>query len=419
MSRNVKLFTPHTAQKRVIDGFADTKHKFGVFVAPRQIGKSVLGMNLMLYWLLTNEKQEGCWISPIFAQARKVHQELSDKANSLISASNKAEFTITFINGSKLRFLSGDSPDSIRGYSFNYIIVDEAAYVKPEAINQAILPTLNAIGKKCLFISTPRGKNHFYDWYVKGTVDNGTYISFRAKSTENPYADHEFINEQKSTLPISIYKAEYEGEFTDASADVFRGLDNVCILNNYEPANKSKRCFIGIDTGLQNDYSALCIIDEQGRVQYMERTNGENITSIADKFVQILSRYHIVGGYIETNGIGRAMYDLVNPRYRKVMPFTTTQDSKTTMVRKLIEDIEAQTLELPSQELFPPLYNELSQYTYKMSNNGKLSFSHPNGAHDDTVDALLMANEARHNIKTQSIYIGGSKNQINVNFGVK
>lgn len=414
---DIKLFTPHKAQKRVVTGFADSKHQFGVFVAPRQIGKTVLGINLLLYWLLKEPNQIGAWITPIFAQSRKVHEEITNKANKIITSSNKAEYSITFINGSKLRFLSGDSPDSIRGYTFNYVIIDEAAYVKENAIVQAILPTLLAQGKKCLMISTPKGKNHFYNWYLKGLDTSDMYISFKAKTDENPYVDKEFIEEQRRSLPESIFKAEYEGEFTDAGSDVFSNIDECAVVLSYSNGSRTERFFCGIDTGLQNDYSTLCILNEQGRTVYMEKRNGENISSIANTFITVLKRFNIVGGYIETNGIGRAMYDLIRPQFRKIKPFTTTQDSKTIMVRSLISDMENNIIEIPTIELNPDLHNELSAYTYKMSANGKLSFSHPNGGHDDLVDSLLMANHARNSIQSKALFIGG-KNALDLSLGI-
>ena len=50
----IQLFKPHQGQKQVIEGFADSEHKFGVVATGRQFGKSLLGQNLMLYWLLSN-----------------------------------------------------------------------------------------------------------------------------------------------------------------------------------------------------------------------------------------------------------------------------------------------------------------------------------------------------------------------------
>jgi len=403
----IKLFTPHIGQKQIINEFANTKHKFGVVASPRQYGKSLLGQNLLLYWLLQHPKQKGAWISPIYNQSKKVFQELVGAAHEIIVEKNKADLSIKFINGSTLLFLSAERYDSIRGFSFTHVVIDEGAFIKEQAINEAIMPTLTAIGKKCLIISTPKGKNWFYNYWMRGNQRNETYISFKGDSLDNPYADKEFIAEQRRSLPDDIYRQEYLAEFTDAGSEVFRGIDNISLINSYTHESR-ERCYIGIDTGLSNDYSVLCVFNEHGRILLMDRRNGDNISTIANEFISRMSRYNIVGGFIETNGIGRAMYDLINPKFRRVQPFTTTQDSKTQIVRMLIEDIEQMNLELPTKQLEPQLYKELSLYTYKLGTNGKLTFTHPNGEHDDMVDALMLANKARNEIKTSRIYIGKS-----------
>ena len=415
----ITLFTPHIGQKEIIKGFSDSQHKFGVVVTSRQWGKSLLGQNLLLYWLLQKPNQKGCWISPIYNQAKKVFQELSNASHNIVQSSNKADLTIKFLNGSTLQFLSSERPDSVRGFSFHYMVVDEAAYVNERGFETAILPTLTALGKKCLIISTPKSKNWFYKYYLKGISDSTDYISFRGKSTDNPYIDQSFIAEQRLSLPDDIFKQEYLAEFTDASSEVFRGIDNVCVVPNYSNGDRVQRCFIGIDTGLSNDYSVLTIMNEAGRVMFMDRIKGENINTIANKFIGIMSRFNIHGGYIETNGIGRAMYDLIMPKQRKIKGFTTTQDSKTQIVRTLIEDIEATNVELPGKELEPECYKELSLYTYKLNTNGKLSFTHPAGIHDDIVDSIMLANKARNEIQTNKIYIGRSPQQYKPTFGVR
>ena len=94
------------------------------------------------------------------------------------------------------------------------------------------------------------------------------------------------------------------------------------------------------------------------------------------------------------------MYEAIKKEYSSVRKFVTTQDSKTLAVRKLIADIESTNIELPTLDLCPKLHSEFSTFTYKMSNNGKLSFSHSAGAKDDHIDALLLANYARNNFMT-------------------
>jgi phage FluMu gp28-like protein len=376
-------------------------------------------MNLMLFWLLGTNKQKGGWVSPVYSQCKNVFEQMVIVAKDIIKIHNKADLSITFINGSTLKFLSSDSPDSIRGFRFTHLILDETAFIKENAITEAILPTLNPTGKKCLMISTPKSKNHFFTWYNKGLSGSDT-ISFKIPLTECPYLNEDLINEARLSLPDAIFKQEYMAEFSDAGSEVFRGIDEVSILNSYNPFNKHERCFIGIDTGISSDYSVLTVMNEVGIVQNMVRINGENIQVIADRFISVLNSYNIAGGYIETNGIGRAMADLIIPKFRNIKEFTTTQDSKTQIVRTLIEDIEQQRVELPSKELMPELYKELNIFTYRTTVNGKLSFGHPTGMKDDCVDSLMLANASRGQIKQLTASFGKRKMPAKVNpvFGV-
>lgn len=403
---NITLFTPYDKQKAFIEAFASTDDLFGVVSAPRGSGKTLLGINLMLYWLLGKPNQKGGWISPVYSQAKSVMDTIISTSQDVIDSSNRMEGTIGFINGSSLKFLSSDSPDNIRGFRFTHLILDEAAFHKETSIQTAILPTLNPSGKKCLMISTPKGKNHFYQWYTKPEV-----VSMKFPLKECPYVSDVLISEAKKSLPPDIFKQEFEAEFVDSSNDVFVGVDKVSTINLFSIQSRVE-VYVGIDTGLTDDMSVLTLLDATGRVRWIEAVNNRPLQDIAEKFMSIMGQFNIVGGYIETNGVGRGMFDLISPHYRKVRKFNTTQDNKTDMVRKLISDIEDMTVELPTAELCPELHQEFSTYTYKLSSNGKLSFTHLPGHHDDYIDSLMLANYSRTQFITQrniSIRAGGSK----------
>src|SRR6056300_722731 len=189
---DITLFKPYPKQKEFIDSYCDTEDIFGVVSAPRGSGKTLLGINLMLYWMLSNGKQKGGWISSVYGQAKSVMDTIVSTSKEVIEASNRMEGTITFINGSTLKFLSSDSPDNIRGFRFTHLILDEAAFHKENSINTAILPTLNPSGKKCLMISTPKGKNHFFNWFSKPEA-----VSMKFPLTECPYINQELVEESR------------------------------------------------------------------------------------------------------------------------------------------------------------------------------------------------------------------------------
>ena len=410
---NVQLFSPHKGQKAIIDGFANSEHKFGIVATGRQFGKSLLAQNLMLWWLMNDNKTKGAWIAPVYNQCKKIFQELTNAAHPLITQQNKADLTITFINGSTLQFLSTDNYNTIRGFSFHYMVIDECAFIKEDAINEAVLPTLTATGKKCLMISTPKSKNWFYHWYLRGTASNNVYISFKGISRDNPLVDKEFLIEQHKSLPKDIYYQEYLAEFTDAGNDVFTNLDLVCINDGWGVPNRSERYYIGVDTGISNDFTVCTIQSESGRVEKIIRFNGKSFEDAGKSIVSLCNGWNIVGGFCETNGVGLAMFELIRPHIRKIQSFTTTQDSKAKGIRKLIYDIEEGKIELPSKNLMPEVYNEFSAYTYKIAANGNISFTHPSGYHDDIVDSVMLANLARNEqaFSKNKLYIGGSQSK--------
>jgi hypothetical protein len=384
---NVKLFTPYKAQQAFIDKFVTTDDLFGCLVAPRGSGKTLAAINFSLFWALQKKNQRVGWCSPTFSQAKSVLDQIVSAAPDLIESSNRQEATIGFINGSTIKFLSSDSADNIRGFRFTHLIIDESAYVKESVINTILLPTLNPNGKKCLLVSTPAGKNHFFSWYMKEDT-----ISHRITLEECPYISQTLLDEAKTSLPPDIYSQEYLAQFVDSANDVFKNISNVAYVGEYREGGD---VYIGVDTGLSNDASVLTCISPIGRVVKMVTLTNTDISTVATRFTTELQSYNVIGGNIEINGVGRGVYDLMRNKFRRVKGFTTNQNNKTEMVRKLISDIETMTIELPSEELNPALHREFATYTYKLSPTGKLSFSHISGEHDDHLDSLMLANYAR------------------------
>ena len=408
---NITLFTPYQKQAEFIDKFVETDDLFGCVVSPRGSGKSLLAMNIALYWALSKPNQKLGWCAPTFSQSKNILDQIVTAAKDTIQSSNRMEATIQFINGSTIKFLSSDSADNIRGFRFTHLILDEFAYIKQNVIDTVLLPTLNPNGKKCLMVSTPAGKNQLYTWYMKDEV-----VSHRITLEDCPYISRTLIDEARKSLPPDLFAQEYLAEFRDAANDVFVGIDRVAFLGKYTEG-KGQECYVGIDTGLVDDYSVLYLLSPIGKTLHIERINNENINVIARLFSNIMSNYKVVGGYIEQNGIGKAMYDLISPKFRKVRAFTTTQKSKTEAVRKLINDIEMTNIELPSEQLCPELHTEFANYSYKMSQTGNLSFGHSPGSKDDIIDALLMANLSRVQFMTRRPMRVGSISRVKPTFG--
>jgi len=133
----VKGFTPHKHQKKVIKEIENPDVKYVVLTTGRQYGKTILAQNLLLKWGLTNPKSVLMWVSPVYSQSRKVFQDLikAIQHTDLLEEINKTNLTIKFINGSVIHFKSAERADSLRGMTLNYLIIDEAAFIKDNVWN--------------------------------------------------------------------------------------------------------------------------------------------------------------------------------------------------------------------------------------------------------------------------------------------
>lgn len=387
-------FTPHSGQREVIDSILSSPSKFHVVSVGRQWGKSMMAMNLLLYWAFNDSPCKILWVSPVYSQTDKVQKELEGaiKDSNLIDSINYSTNYLKLKNGSEIYFRSAERYDNIRGYTFDYAIVDEAAYIKEEAWTEAIRPTLAVHGKKVLFLSTPKGKNWFHTIFALG-YDNERYSHYQAKSVDSPFITEEEVNDARLTLPPSIFKQEYEAEFLDDGGEVFTNLSN-CTFDKY-PSHRSTKYFAGIDLGRQEDYTVVTIMNAEFQVVDVYRANQKPWEQLVAEMARFINRYNAIA-QIEVNSIGDVIYEQLKSRVKKLEPFTTTSKSKVDIIEQLVYAINNREIEIPSEALFKPLYQELSHFTYEYSPKSRsVKYGAPNGLHDDCVMSLAIAYDCK------------------------
>jgi len=400
----VQGFTPTRKQKEIIDACLaqDIKYIIGCF--GRQAGKSFTAMNLLLKWALEDNGSVSMWVSPVYSQAKKVFTELTQTiaGTGLTKSINKSELTITFINGSVMYFRSGEREDTLRGYTLDYLVIDEAAYIKDEVWNSVLRPTVLVNGKKVLFISTPKGRNWFYNLAMRGYSDDyPQYRTFHATSFDTPYITEDELIEAKLSLPETIYKQEILAEFIDDGGEVFSNLKLNCILTNYPQMVVDKKYYAGLDFGRQNDYTVLTILNSEGEMVEFYRERQKSWDVIISEIVNKLRKWRPVC-FAEVNSIGDVLFENIRKQYPSVQPFVTNNESKQNLIEDLIMCLNEEKLKLPSPELNADLYKELSVFTYEYSpKTRKVKYGSPNGFHDDTVISLALA---YHSFKKKATY---------------
>lgn len=400
----VQGFTPTKKQKEIIDGCLNPNYKFIIGCFGRQSGKSFTAMNLLLKWSLEDNGSIAMWVSPVYSQAKKVFQELTSTiaGTSLIKSVNKSDLTIAFINNSIIYFRSGEREDSLRGYTLDYLIIDEAAYNKDEVWNTVLRPTVLVRGKKVLFISTPKGRNWFYNIAMKGKSDEyPLYKTFHATSFETPYITEEELLEAKLSLPETIYRQEILAEFIDDGGEVFSNLKLNCVLSSYPNYDANKKYYAGLDFGRQNDFTSLVILNSDGEMVDFYRERQKSWDIITSEVLTKLRKWKPVC-YAEVNSIGDVLYENLKKQMPSIQPFITNNESKQNLIEDLIMALNEEKIKLPSEDLNKDLYKELSVFTYEYSpKSRKVKYGAPNGFHDDTVISLALA---YHSFKKKATY---------------
>jgi hypothetical protein len=184
------------------------------------------------------------WIAPTYFIAERGVEAVREIAGGLVRiyGQNPVRAEFTGQHGPvRILFLSADNPDSILGLGFRGILLDEAARIDRDTWHYTIRPTISQTNGWALMISTPRGRNWFYDLFTRGKdPDEKDYASFSFPSKANPYFPEAEYEEARRTLPSDVFRQEYEAEFLEDSAGVFHNVD-ACLLDHVPEAEGRHR----------------------------------------------------------------------------------------------------------------------------------------------------------------------------------
>jgi hypothetical protein len=389
MQTSVTLYNPHQNQKIIHDSINFEPYKYYVLSIGRQFGKTMLAMNQAFYWAMNDPGCKIGWVSPIYKQSEKVFDEMAKAFEPSFVKTNASKLKLE-VNGSSIQLFSSERYDNMRGFTFDYLIIDEAAWQMEAAWTNVLRATVLVMGKKVLFLSTPRGRNWFYNLHALDGVDP-QFKSFRMSSYDNPIIDPNEIDSARYTLPEHIFKQEYLAEFVDNGSGVF---SNLTIAN---PTGSSSY-YAGIDLGRADDYTVLSIMNQNGHLVYCERWRHNSWQNIINSMLPILKQYnpHVL---IEVNSIGDVIYEQMLKLYSKIKPFVTTSKSKQDIVEGLQVAIQNNQFTLPNIDW---LIKEFNVFTYEYNPKTRnIKYSAPSGFHDDGVMSCCIAYQCYKEYKSK------------------
>ena len=201
------------------------KTRFKVIAAGRRCGKSrMAAITLLIEALRCPAGSAVLYVAPTNGQARQIiWQVLMDLGREVIQNAHINNQDITTINGATIYVRGADRPDTLRGVSLTYAVLDEVADIKPEAWEQVIRASLSDKKGRAMFIGTPKGRNWFYDLFRLGeSTEDADWKSWHFTTKDNPLIDPTEIESAKKTLSTFAFKQEYMASFTNAGSDIFK-----------------------------------------------------------------------------------------------------------------------------------------------------------------------------------------------------
>jgi PBSX family phage terminase large subunit len=388
----------HPSQSNI----AMDNHRFRVVNCGRRFGKTMLAINEMAGKAYAKNNRKICYIAPTYQQARDIAWvELVKLLNPIATKINETRLEITVQTQNKGKstiVLRGwESVDTLRGQAFDFLILDEVASMRNFEVNWNMIlrPTLTDTAGTVLFISTPKGFNHFYDLYnmqndkVKG-VD---YKSFHYTSYDNPFLPKEELEKAKNEMSADQFAQEYLADFRKQEGLVYKEFDRSVHLYEERPRRTYVSFMGAVDFGYTNPCAVLEVWKDFDYNYWVE-----------DEFYRTGQTDAKVADYVKSRKFNYVFPDPENPaaieeltqRGINVREVVKGKDSIRNGISRVREMFKANKLKINKRCI--NLITELESYHYDIPNSEKNEKENPVKDNDHALDAL------RYLILTDAIF---------------
>lgn len=241
---------------------AKSNARFRVVNCGRRWGKTTLAILEMVGKAVFKEDAKVVYIAPTYQQARDIAWVELKKICEPISLNvNEARLEITVKTkdgGKSIIWLRGwESVETLRGQRFDFVVIDEIASMRNFFLNweEVIRPALTDRRGEVLFISTPKGFNHFYELF---NINDKDYASFHFTTYDNPHMPKDEVDKAKEEMTEDRFAQEYLADFRKQEGLVYKEFlrDRHVVENVPE---KFDEYIAGIDFGFTNPTAVLHI----------------------------------------------------------------------------------------------------------------------------------------------------------------
>lgn len=367
--------------------------RFKIVAAGRRCGKTRLAIWALLINALQATKGHVFYVAPTQGQARDIlWNDLLELGQHVITSSHINNMQVKLVNGATISLKGADRPETLRGVSLKYLVLDEYATMKPEVFEQILRPALTDQKGGALFIGTPAGRTHFYELFTEAsTGEDPSMKAWHFTSYDNPLLDPKEIDIAKNTMSSYSFRQEYMASFEAGGSEMFK--EDWVIMNSEEPDQGDY--YIAVDLAgfedssskLKNkrlDETAISIVKVSPRGWWVKKIiHGRwDLNTTAMKIFQAVKDYQPMAVGIE-RGIAKQavispLTDLMkqHQRFFPVQELTHGNKKKTDRIMWALQGrFENGRIELNKGEWNIPFLDQLFQFPNKL-------------VHDDLIDSL-------------------------------
>jgi hypothetical protein len=375
---------PHPAQAAIHANPA----RFKVLSAGRRFGKTRLGVLECLD--VASKGGLAWWVAPSYKISQVGWKPLSRIARRIPGVDvHLGDMEVRLPGGGTVAVRSADSEGGLRGEGLNFVVMDEAAFMRESAWTEELRPALSDHLGSALFISTPKGRNWFWNIYQRGAAHDPGWAAFTFPTSANPYIVKSEIEAARADLPELVFLQEYEAQFVDMEGAVFRRIQEAATIEAIDQPVSGRQYVAGVDVASSIDYTVICVLDVQAKqLVYLDRFNRVDYNVLEDRLCAVHKKFRLTNMTIEANSIGQPVLDKLYARSLPIAPFTTTNATKQAAITALQSSFEHGEIKIINH---PVLIGELLSFESKRNPSGSFTYSAPPGMHDDCVMALAIA----------------------------
>jgi predicted phage terminase large subunit-like protein len=198
--------------------------RFKVIAAGRRCGKSRYAAYKLFIEALQSDKGHIFYVAQTQGQARDVMwSTMMEIGKDVIKTAHINNLQLTLINGSTISLKGSDRPDTMRGVSLKFVVLDEYAGMKPSVWEEVLRPALADQKGGAVFIGTPTGRNHFWELMQYAELSNDPdWKAWHLTSFDNPLLDPKEIEAAKKSMSSFAFRQEFLAKFEAKDSELFR-----------------------------------------------------------------------------------------------------------------------------------------------------------------------------------------------------